>query len=222
MEIWLSKNNSDKIRLPINPSEIGSQFTTNFTDIVLSSGYEKTVLAGKNLKTTTVSSFFPKNPTYYMSEQDILEPMEYVKKIEDWMVMENNIVLLQVTGTNISRYVTIRDFQWSEQGGAVGDIDYTLELKEYQPVLYKIIGEAAGATKTEDKSKPGSSTSNRPASTANKPTSYTVKKGDSLWKISKAIYGTGNKIDTIYNANKKIIGPNKNLIQPGQKLVIPW
>ena len=49
---------------------------------------------------------------------------------------------------------------------------------------------------------------------------YVVKKGDSLWKIAKAIYNKPLKWKAIYKANKKKI-KDPNLIYPNQKLIIP-
>lgn len=50
---------------------------------------------------------------------------------------------------------------------------------------------------------------------------YTVKRGDNLWKIAKAYYGSGALWTKIYAANKAVIGNNPNLIYPGQVLTIP-
>lgn len=49
---------------------------------------------------------------------------------------------------------------------------------------------------------------------------YTVQKGDTLQKISKKMYGTTKKWNSIYKANTDTLkGPNK--IYPGQVLNIP-
>jgi nucleoid-associated protein YgaU len=53
------------------------------------------------------------------------------------------------------------------------------------------------------------------------PKTYTVKKGDSLWNIAKALYGSGADYTKIYEANKGTIGGNPNLIYAGQVLTIP-
>ncbi|MFC1666240.1 LysM peptidoglycan-binding domain-containing protein [Candidatus Omnitrophota bacterium] len=49
---------------------------------------------------------------------------------------------------------------------------------------------------------------------------YIVKKGDTLQKISQAVYGTTKKWNKIYEANKDVL-KNPDSINPGQKLVIP-
>lgn len=51
-------------------------------------------------------------------------------------------------------------------------------------------------------------------------TVYEVKAGDSLSKIAKNFYGSGNAWKKIFDANSDILkDPNK--IYPGQKLKIP-
>lgn len=47
---------------------------------------------------------------------------------------------------------------------------------------------------------------------------YTVKAGDSLWKISEQVYGTGFKANDIAKANKIA---QADIIYTGQKLVLP-
>ncbi|MFQ5493393.1 MAG: LysM peptidoglycan-binding domain-containing protein [Candidatus Dojkabacteria bacterium] len=53
---------------------------------------------------------------------------------------------------------------------------------------------------------------------------YTVKRGDTLWEISEAVYGSGFKWRKLLRVNRDEIGflPNRSqaLIVPGQKLVI--
>lgn len=47
-----------------------------------------------------------------------------------------------------------------------------------------------------------------------------VKRGDTLWRISRAIYGHGRRYTVIFTANDQQIR-NPNLIYPGQVLVLP-
>lgn len=51
-------------------------------------------------------------------------------------------------------------------------------------------------------------------------TSYTIKKGDTLWSISKNVYGDGNLWKKIQEANKTVLG-NSNSLKAGTVLQIP-
>lgn len=218
MEIWLTNDLNDKIQLPVNPPSIGYKDGRNFIDLLLASGDEKTVISGRNLRTYTISSFFPKVWAPYCAYSDISDPMTYVNLLKSWM--DNKyVILLQATTTLINEKVTIRNFEWNEKGGAVGDIEYTLELKEFQPVTFVDL-----TNRQSNKEKPAMSetgTKPRPASSKKPPKTYTVKKGDTLWAISRRYLGKGAIWQKIYSANKSIIGSNPNLIKPGQELVIP-
>ncbi|SDR96653.1 LysM peptidoglycan-binding domain-containing protein [Bradyrhizobium canariense] len=47
-----------------------------------------------------------------------------------------------------------------------------------------------------------------------------VSRGDSLWRISRVIYGTGLRYAAVYKANRELIR-NPNRIYPGQLFVLP-
>lgn len=49
---------------------------------------------------------------------------------------------------------------------------------------------------------------------------YTVQAGDTLWKISQEMYGSGGKYMKIFEANTSIL-ENPDRIFPGQELTIP-
>ncbi len=49
---------------------------------------------------------------------------------------------------------------------------------------------------------------------------YTVQSGDTLWKISQEMYGSGAKYMKIFEANKGLL-ENPDKIFPGQELTIP-
>lgn len=60
-----------------------------------------------------------------------------------------------------------------------------------------------------------------PSNSANSNSKYhyiTVMNGDSLWSISKRVYGTGRHFNLIANANRLA---NPNVLYPGQRLLIP-
>ena len=47
-----------------------------------------------------------------------------------------------------------------------------------------------------------------------------IQPGNNLWRISRVLYGTGNKFTMLYEANKDQIR-NPNLIYPGQVFRTP-
>lgn len=47
-----------------------------------------------------------------------------------------------------------------------------------------------------------------------------VSRGDSLWRISRRVYGRGLRYTVIYDANQEQIR-NPDLIYPGQIFVLP-
>jgi nucleoid-associated protein YgaU len=59
-----------------------------------------------------------------------------------------------------------------------------------------------------------------PAAVADKKMAVIIRRGDTLWQISRRIYGRGVRFSTIYLANKDAIN-NPNRIFPGQVVSIP-
>jgi nucleoid-associated protein YgaU len=51
--------------------------------------------------------------------------------------------------------------------------------------------------------------------------SYTVKAGDTLYAISKELFGTPRQADAIYELNKQTIGPNEGRLKQGMVLKLP-
>ena len=49
---------------------------------------------------------------------------------------------------------------------------------------------------------------------------YTVQQGDSLYAISRKLYGDSSHIDRIFQANRKSL-PSKDSLKLGQVLIIP-
>ncbi len=55
----------------------------------------------------------------------------------------------------------------------------------------------------------------------NLPSEYTVKKGDSLWSVAEAVYGSGYNWVDVYSANAKVMGKNPNALNEGMKITLP-
>lgn len=213
IQFWLSFNNgAERLRLPVNPESIKVSSPHSFNDVKVSELGEYTVPGDPELKTYEIISHFPKkyNPTYceYMN---IPDPWETLQTLERWRSTRKPC-RLTITGTPINTPVTIRTIDYdAERAGSIGDIYYTLMLKEHKFIEFKTI---TSEEVLQETSRPNQ---NLP------PTSYTVVSGDSLSLIAAKLGSKGINIswNELYNANKAIIGKNPNLIYPGQKLVIP-
>lgn len=215
VEYWLSFSGGDAIRFPVNPETITVESPYGFNDVEVTHLGEYSVFGERKLKSMSFESFFP--GTYnssYCEYAEILAPADYVAKIEEWRDKQKTLRLV-VAGTNINIPVTVRDFSTEyERAGHIGDIHFTLSLKEYRPQEYrKSIDISSTPTASEVKAAQRPPTLNEAEQTGVK--TYTIKSGDSLSKVF------GTDWPKVYEANKDIIGSNPNIIKPGQKLVIP-
>ena len=106
------------------------------------------------------------------------------------------------------------NIQTEVDGGTVIVKGEVASQEEKEKILVTL-GNIEGVEKVDDQMTVASSA---PAATESK--FYEVKKGDTLSKISKAMYGDANKYQKIFDANKPML-KDVDKIYPGQKLRIP-
>ncbi|WP_046180392.1 LysM peptidoglycan-binding domain-containing protein [Domibacillus tundrae] len=212
-EFWLSQGD-EKIRLPILPSSIDISSPSHNETVYIPKFGDVTSLQKAGAKTFTFSSYFPRIATTSLAEMRptlISKPWNYIEAIERWR--ESGLPCrFIVTRTPINYAVSIESFDHNEEGGAIGDLNYSLSLQEYTFIKAKKID-------TKKKSKPTSTTGKRPdEKAATKPKTYKVKSGDALWSIAKALYKDSNQWTKIWNANKAMLIKRdaRNIRQPGQ------
>lgn len=219
VEFWLTYDNGrERLRLPVNPESISVKSPFGYSDVTVSQLGEVTIFGNRGLAEISFSSFFPRDyhPSY-CEYADFKDRWLFVASIERWRDFKRPIRLI-VPGTRINYAVTIRDFSYeADRAGHLGDIHYSLTLKEYRFMDLRVENVRPNKKPTTSK-KPTRPPAQKPTT---KKKTHVVKSGDTLQKISKKYYGKTTKWRDIYNANKKIIGPNPNVIKPGQKLVIP-
>lgn len=208
MKVYLSwQNNTDTVLLPVTPPsfEIG---TTNLNEVINVVDFgEYNMLWKTGLKTISFSSFFPKYRYRYCTT-DPLPYQQYIDYIEKWRNSEKPVRLI-ITASNINWACSIEDFRYII--GKTGDVDYSLELKEYRfnniPQSATIKTKAGTVLKIPEQKRESKSVESE----------YVIKKGDTLYDIAKRLTGDGSNYKAIAKKNG-IDNPNK--IQVGKKLVI--
>lgn len=210
MEMWL-KQGELKLWFPVLPSEYKVSSSQANTTVNINALGEVNLLGKKGLRTVSFSSFFPHCPESYCEFYQINQPKVYVTQLER---MKQNGPMKLYISNSISMDVTIESFEFGESDGT-GDIQYTLELKEYRNIVIPV-----SVPVTAEEVPQVSETGVSGTSASQQPAAYTVVKGDTLSGIARKILGTANW-QALYEVNKQIIGSNPNMIQVGMVLTIP-
>lgn len=197
--VELSFNNkAEVLQLPINPSEIqvGETGGGNTYDVVGLG--EINVIKDRELTTYSFSGLFPAQWYPFVTTDDLLHPVEYIKMIEKWMTTKRPIRFIFTSDTyDINTPASIESFTWNEVAGSGGDIEYTLELKKY--VFYaarKIVKETTNGGGRVQKKKAAARPNDK-----QQPKTYTMVAGDSLWKVAQTKLGNGARWKEIQQLN---------------------
>lgn len=217
-QIWLTfDGENQKLRFPVHPEKISLKQGSSNQSVDIAGLGEVTIMQEKPEAEVSWSSFFPNNPFPGMQVSSLTWPEEIKFKIKTWMGSKKPCHLI-VTGTKINCHVTIEQFDCSEEGGAIGDLNYTIKLKEYrQPTIRQVAVDVKTETATVNDAEA------RVDNTVT-PSTCTVVKGDCLWNIAKKYLGDGSRYKEIYEANKAVIDAHRggpNMIWPGDVLKIP-
>lgn len=214
-EMWLTYNaEKEKIQLPVLPSSFEVKNGSQNDSVNLTNLGEITIMQSRSALEFRFSSFFPAAKFPGLQVSTLTKPLTLIQKINTWKASKTPIHFI-VTACGIDIYVTIEDFNYSEQGGDVGTYQYSMTLKEYREISVRQVN-----TDIENQSAQVEKGETRIDNTV-KPKTYTVKSGDCLWNIAKQYYQNGAEYQKIYEANKETIGGNPNLIYPGQVLTLP-
>lgn len=211
-EFWL-KNETDSIELllPVALAEYEFEHGNNIETISTTNFGDVNISAHRKLTNMKLRGFFPKND--YDFSRKLFEPMEYVKRIQNWIDSKTviRLVISENGITKVNKTFYIESISHSETSETNGDINYVISLREYRKIeatkiitLKAMVGNSA---RSDTKTTPKANT-------------YTVVSGDSLTRIARKMYGDGSKWTVILEANKTII-KNKDVIYAGQVLTIP-
>jgi len=189
---------------PITPSQVSMAYAGRFTDFNLTSGDAK-LPNGKEVTEISFNGLLP-GPNRGAAPFIIssVTPSVAAELFVKWA--GNGIKLrLTIEGTGFDDSVYLQNFK-PTYGGGFGDISYDLTFITARDIIVY---------------KTGYTGSGRPESTTPTRITYTTKTGETLYGISKKVYGNGKYWSKIYNANKSLI-KNKNQKLPGGiVLVLP-
>ncbi|MCT4686087.1 LysM peptidoglycan-binding domain-containing protein [Vallitalea sp.] len=209
-KIYLSYNNqTENLELPILPKKIEVKEKGNNKSHTLQNIGEISVINKVKASIIKIDSIFPLHYGPYVTSKILKDPVEYINTIKRWRD-SNKPIRLVITDTAfpLTMACTIENLSYKEAAGAVGDIEYSIELKEYRwHKVNKVVTASKQAREVTFKT-------SRPIEKET-PKNYIVKKGDTLYAICKRQLGNGNKYKDI--ARKNDI-KNPNLIYPGQVL----
>jgi len=210
--------------LPVLPPKLQVRVSgKNESFSVLQLG-EVNMLRKPGLQEVSWESFFPASTAPYVTGT-ALPPASYIKAINAHRQTEKPVQLIFLgTDLDTSLEMGIESFDYEERYGELGDIYYSIKLKEwkdYSPRRIVLLSQPKQepVAQVAEQKRPGSPP---PVET------ITVVKGDSLWAIAKRHYNDGSKYPMIYSANKDLIDArnkgtrnDKYTIYPGQVLTIP-
>ena len=186
--------------LPVPPSSweiegsnnVGSTNVINFGE--MNNGSQP------NLKTTSISSFFPIKNLGFIPSSEFKDQYKYIEAF-DKAREKGTVIEYQITHTNVYMNCIITSFKYGESDYS-GDINYSLDLKEDKSIeLVNNDGKVDAKGYVPE----------------NSVYSYywEVKEGDTLLTIAKAAYGDSSKYKDILEKNKL---KNVNKIKVGMVL----
>ncbi|MEG1564774.1 MAG: LysM peptidoglycan-binding domain-containing protein, partial [Bacteroides sp.] len=109
-------------------------------------------------------------------------------------------------------FVTIEKFDCDEQGGAVGDLNYSISFREHRNITVR---------KVSLETKTGKATVAKGAARTDNsvtPKTYTIARGDCLYNIAKKQLGNASKWPAIASLNGK---KAPYTIHPGEVISLP-
>ena len=188
--------------LPVPPSSWEIQGSNNVGSTNVMNFGEMNSGSQPNLRTTSISSFFPIKNLGFISSLEFKEPLKYIEAF-DKAREKGTVIEYQITDTPVYMNCIITGFNYGEQD-YTGDYYYTLELKEDKSIeLVNKDGKVDAKGYVPENSIYGYY--------------WEVKEGDTLLKIAKTAYGDSSKYTDIMAKNNL---KNANKIKVGMVLTL--
>ena len=186
--------------LPVPPSSWEIEGSNNVGSTNVMNFGEMNNGSQPNLKTTSISSFFPIKNLGFIPSSEFKDQYKYIEAF-DKAREKGTVIEYQITHTNVYMNCIITSFKYGESDYS-GDINYSLDLKEDKSIeLVNNDGKVDAKGYVPE----------------NSVYSYywEVKEGDTALTIAKAAYGDSSKYKDILTKNKL---KNVNKIKVGMIL----
>lgn len=198
--IWLSWNNQQEgFELPILPAQIEVNGRGDGAGYDVFKLGKINVIKDRELTEYTIESLFPAQPYPFITASIVLEPKMYVDYIMKWRETKRPIRFVYVGSTmEINTPASIEQFDWKEIAGSLGDIQFTLRLKEYrfyEARRVQVVQPQSGGAPVITKAKQKRPDDRLP------PKTYALKPGDNLWKVAQKVLGNGARWREIQRLN---------------------
>ena len=188
--------------LPVPPGSWEIQGSNNVGSTNVMNFGEMNNGSQPNLKTTSISSFFPIKNLGFVSSSEFKEPLKYIEAF-DKAREKGTVIEYQITDTPVYMNCIITGFNYGEQD-YTGDYYYTLEIKEDKSIeLVNKDGKVDAKGYVPENSIYGYY--------------WEVKEGDTLLKVAKTAYGDSSKYTDIMAKNNL---KNANKIKVGMVLTL--
>lgn len=206
-EMWFLWPNGTKSRLPVLPEVLNISNESQNESVSIAGLGEVTIFQDPMAKVISFSSFLPMHQSPLVEYASPSQPWVFIERFELFKKSKKAVRII-ITGTPVNMAVSIESLNYNEAGGAVGDINYNIVLKEYKAVISRKIDTKKKTPTKGNVARPDTKT---------KAKTHTVKKDETLWAIAKIEYKNSAEWKKIWNANKDALikRDKRNIKQPG-------
>lgn len=140
--IYLSQNTGNELivlKLPANPEEIEFKYEINNKKYTVLGIGEVIRIGTKGLKGFTLKSFFPAEDNPDVAIYTIEKMIDNMTANEIPLNFKLNKFQINRLILDINIDVTVDSFNYGEQGGEVGDLEYSIKMTEYREHKARVV-----------------------------------------------------------------------------------
>lgn len=224
----------DDLLLPVPPAKLELSIQNRNKTMELVSGGQINILKTPGLSEVKFTALLPNQPYHFALYADGFRNANYFLAGLEGLKVNRKHFPLRVIRTgpggdtvmeSTSLTVSLEDYAIREDAEQLGtDMAVDLTFKQYEPYATKTYVLSGDTSATEVKQREVTLTTGQET--------YTLQDGDTLYTLSKKLYGTGDMQEAIYELNKDVIeeaakkdglesSSNGNVVYAGTVLKLP-